>query len=74
MKETKKDYCTMFPEKWVGVDISDCCKLHDNTCSTTKFFNCLKGKIGTFHSSYISLGGGFGCWVKYTSKMIKRLF
>ena len=69
----KNDYCTMFPETWRGVDISECCKLHDEECSTSKFFKCLKEKIGKFHSSYIALGGAVGCWFKYTKKMFKRM-
>lgn len=69
----EKDYCTWFPEKWRGVDISECCKGHDESCGSHGFYKCLKGKIGSFHASYIALGGGLGCWVKYTKKMIKRL-
>lgn len=70
----KKDYCTWFPETWRGVDISECCKDHDASCGSHGFYECLKSKIGWFHASYITLGGGLGCWVKYTSKMFKRLF
>lgn len=69
----KKDYCTWFPEKWAGVDISDCCKGHDDTCSTREFYLCLKDKVGRFHASYIGFGGSVGCWVKYTKKMIEAL-
>lgn len=64
-----KDYCTWFPEKWRGVDISECCKGHDETCSTRKFYLCLKGKIGRFHASYIGFGGSLGCITKYPRKM-----
>jgi len=69
----KIDYCTMFPETWRGEDISECCKLHDVTLSTSKFYNCLKGKIGRFHAGYITLGGAVGVWVKYTKTMMKRV-
>ena len=69
----KKDYCTWFPEKWRGVDISDCCKYHDETCSTRGFYLCLKDKIGKFHATYIGFGGSVGCWVKYTKKMVNAL-
>jgi len=71
-----KDYCTMFPEKWFKgfskemVDISECCKNHDDTCSTRQFYLCLKDKVGKFHATYIGFGGSVGCWVKYTGKMI----
>jgi len=68
------DYCTWFPETWKGIDISECCKKHDETCSTGKFFRCLKEKIGKFHASYISLGGAIGCWLQYPKRMIKRIF
>jgi len=77
----KKDYCTWFPEKWVKwksllkwevVDISDCCKKHDNTCSTSQFAKCLRSKkiVG---SSIITLGGMVGCIVKFPKRMIKRV-
>jgi len=68
-----KDYCTWFPEEYRGKDLRPCCKLHDDTCSTSKFYKCLKLKLGWFHASYITLGGSLGCWAKYTSKMFRRL-
>ena len=53
---------------------------HDETCSTHKFYKCLNQKFkdnnikfSWFHAGYIALGGGIGCWVKYTSKMFKRI-
>ena len=67
------DYCTGFPDKWLGQDISECCKLHDETLSTSKFYTCLKGKLGRFHATYIALGGAAGAWIKYTKRMIKRV-
>ena len=78
---SKKDYCTLFPEnwyvwvrwfKWEKVSISDCCKLHDEDCSTHDFLDCLKKKkiVGYYA---IAFGGGIGCWAKYTSKMFKKL-
>jgi hypothetical protein len=73
MSEIKKDHCTGFPEVWVGVDISDCCKQHDETLGTRIFYRCLKAKIGRFHASYITIGGAIGAWVKYTKIMIKRV-
>lgn len=69
----KKDYCSGFPEKWRGKDISECCKLHDETLGTHSFYKCLRSKIGWFHASYITLGGAIGAWVKYTKIMIKRV-
>ena len=68
-----KDYCTLFPESWAGVDISECCKGHDETCSTRQFYLCLKDKIGKFHATYIGFGGSVGCWVKYSKKMIQAV-
>lgn len=73
----KKDHCTAFPETWVGVDIHLCCKLHDRTCSTVKFYLSLKrrfdkaGKKGWIHASYITFGGTVGCLFKYPSKLVK---
>lgn len=68
-----KDFCTWFPENWVGVYIGDCCKNHDDTLSTHSFFKCLKSKIGWFHASYITLGGLIGAMVKYPKRMFKRM-
>jgi len=67
-----KDYCTWFPERWAGEDISGCCKLHDEKCSTRDFYVCLVGKIGKFHATYIAFFGSLGCWVKYTGLMLKK--
>lgn len=76
-----KDYCTWFPEKWITwntwykwevVSITDCCKEHDDTCSTHKFLECLKEKKIVGYC-LIVLGGAIGCWFKYTSKMAKKL-
>jgi hypothetical protein len=76
----KDDYCTCFPDVYLGVKISDCCKKHDDTCSTKIFFNCLYQKfkeqnikLAWFHASYISFGGAVGCWIKYPIKMIKKI-
>ena len=70
----KKDYCTWFPETWRGVDISGCCKIHDETCSTSRFYKCLRGKIDRVSAFIIAIGGGFGCWVLATKLMFKKLF
>lgn len=73
-----KDYCTLFPEYWfvkftsVKVYIGACCKNHDNSCSTRKFYLCLKDKIGKFHATYIGFGGSIGCWFKYTKFMLNK--
>ena len=60
-----KDNCTWFPETWMGQYIGGCCFIHDNTCSTIKFYQCLRTKLGIFWSSLITLGGALGCMVKY---------
>lgn len=73
MKKDKKDYCSFFPEKIYGINISDCCKLHDEECSTSQFFKCLRKKLDFFTALLITTGGSIGCWVKYTPKMFKRL-
>jgi len=71
------DHCTWFPETWYKgfsrkrVSIVECCKGHDDTCSTRKFYLCLKDKIGRFHATYIGLGGSIGCIVKYPAHMIR---
>lgn len=52
MKEQNKDYCTLFPYKLFGYDISQCCKAHDEayvgttpkTQADLELFNCIKDK------------------------------
>lgn len=68
-----KDYCSYFPEHWFGTYIGDCCKEHDSNCGSHSFYRCLRKKIGFFGALLIAIGGGIGCWAKYTSKMYKRL-
>jgi len=63
----------MFFEEWFGTYIGDCCKEHDEECSTSKFFRCLKRKIDWIGTIMITLGGALGCLLKYPKKMIKRL-
>jgi len=69
----KKDYCTWFPENWFGTYIGDCCKIHDEDCSTRKFFVCLRDKIGHSAASLVTTGGALGCWAKYFNKMWNRI-
>lgn len=48
----EQDYCTLFPDKIMGTDISQCCKAHDNAYSITsevtryeadvELMNCVK--------------------------------
>ncbi|MCH9712841.1 MAG: hypothetical protein K0U20_09480 [Proteobacteria bacterium] len=61
----KKDYCTLFPEYVFGTYIGDCCKLHDETCNPTIFYNCLKNKINKVLALAITAGGEVGCWLLY---------
>lgn len=69
----KKDYCTKFPEywyvwatwyKWKKVYIGDCCKKHDDNCSTKVFIKCLRKKkvVGRY---LITLVAATACLVKY---------
>lgn len=65
---------------YLGVNIKECCYLHDESCITKQFFNALKSKfeennikLAWFHAGYITIGGAVGCWLKYTSKMFKRI-
>ena len=87
----KKDWCTASPENWVQwyigkyyipmlrkVYIGDCCELHDNTCSTSKFLKCL-WKKRILGAMLITLGGYAGCvpqkiykWVKGKYNEYKR--
>ena len=68
-KDHSEDIGVLKSDTYIG----DCCKIHDETCSTSKFYKCLKGKVGSFHASYITLGGALGCLIKYPIKMIRRI-
>ena len=78
----KKDWCTWFFErfptwdtwyKFKVIDISPCCKEHDETCSFHKFIKCLWSNkvVGT---TWIALGGTLGCIVRYPYITVKRWF
>jgi len=69
----RKDYCTWFPEFWLQwyktkyfipflrkVYIGDCCKIHDEKCSTSAFIKCL-WKKHIFVATLITAGGYIGC-------------
>ena len=71
----KKDYCTCFPESIVGIDISDCCKKHDNEVGMrgtynpitphVNFYNCLRNcGLPKCTSFLITIGGTLFTWVK----------
>ena len=68
-----KDFCSWFPENVWGVYIGDCCRIHDEGCSTSKFYECLSRKIDIFSSALIVGGGAIGCWIKYTSSMWRKI-
>ena len=72
----KKDYCTCFPEVIAGIDISQCCKKHDNMVGMRGTYNpftphiefnkCLfYYKVPTFWRYLIVAGGTFFSWIKY---------
>ena len=71
--ENKKDWCTGFPEywyrwktwySWEKVYIGNCCKKHDNNCSTKVFIECLK-KNGIVGRYAITLVASTACLVRY---------
>lgn len=68
-----KDYCTAFPEYWFGTYIGDCCKGHDENCSTHKFYECLLGKIDKVGALLITAGGAIGCWFFKFHTMKRRV-
>jgi len=75
--EEKQDWCTKFPEYWYQwylgkfyipkmrkIYIGDCCKKHDENCSTKAFIKCLKKKnvVGRYA---ITLVASTACLVRY---------
>jgi hypothetical protein len=69
-----KDYCSLIPDKVWGVEIGQCCWLHDEHLSFKEFYKCLSGRIDIFTSFLIALGGTIGAWFKYPSLMWKLTF
>jgi len=73
----KEDYCTWFPDTIFGIYIGNACKLHDDTCSTSKFYEALVKELKPLVFNHelaftITAGGAIGCLVKYPRKMIKK--
>jgi len=71
----KRNYCTGFSDTFKSVDISQCCKNHDNECGmrgtynpftpNIHFYKCLKQKDISFAwRSIITLGGILGFIIK----------
>ena len=69
-----KKYCSGIPDIIKGVFIGDCCKIHDTTCSTSKFYKCVNSRLGKSLGILIASGGAVGCWFKYSKRMVKRVF
>lgn len=79
----KKDYCTAFPEKICGVNISACCKQHDNDCGMAgsfnfarhqiNFYSCLKSKLTKKMALLITMGGAVICIIKSPWLIYKKL-
>ena len=67
------DYCSWFPEYVWGTYIGDCCKQHDGTLSTSRFYKCLRVKINIFGAVVITIGGAIGAWIKYPKEMMGRI-
>lgn len=76
------DWCTAIPDTIRGVYIGDpCCKNHDLTLSTSRFYVCLYKKFRTklskseskLWATIITTGGAGGCWVRCPIKMFRRL-
>jgi len=69
----KKDWCTSFPEywyrwktwySWEKVYIGDCCKQHDENCSTKRFIKCLSKRsiVGRY---VITAAAASACLLRY---------
>lgn len=71
------DHCTWFPEYWYTwygkkIYIGHLCKNHDDNCGTHGFYK------GTWEARLIGAVAiasiaTIACWVKYPSKMIKKV-
>ena len=58
-----EDYCTCWFESMYGVSIKWCCYLHDETLSTKKFYECLKGRIGAVSALAVAGAAALALWV-----------
>lgn len=85
MKQEKQDHCTWFPEYWLKykcrgfkklpfkkVYIGHLCKEHDKECSSHTFFSLLWNER-IVCAVAIATVASFACWLKYTTKMRKRV-
>ncbi|MCF6330304.1 MAG: hypothetical protein L3I99_01995 [Sulfurimonas sp.] len=86
-KIPKGGWCTSFPENWLAwkkpqnfkecykimhvVYIGDCCKEHDDECSTRNFIDCLF-RLNIVGATLIATGGFLGCLFKYPKLMYNR--
>lgn len=73
----ESDGCTGFFQNWFSytegkIHLKKLCEEHDKECSSTTFGKLLwKHKV--VGGSLIWLVASGACWVKYTSKMFKRV-
>ena len=79
-----KDYCSLFPETFRGVDISPACKLHDNLCGQAGTWCFFKTVVPFYKklrecglsrgwSVVITTGGSILCLVKWPYLLYKKL-
>jgi len=71
-----RDYCSMFPENFMGAYIGKCCKKHDNEVGQAgidnpvlphiNFYKCLTNiGVKPYFSIIIAVGAGIGSFVRY---------
>ncbi|MCX6076010.1 MAG: hypothetical protein NTW78_03895 [Campylobacterales bacterium] len=60
-----RGFCTCFPDKWFGVDISECCKKHDEAYETQieskevgdeKLAKCVHAKVPLHKAGFFVAG------------------
>ena len=60
-----KDYCSSSPESIDGIDLSTCCKLHDNMVGEAGTYNPVTPHIA-FYKCLKETGVGYGYVLLYT--------
>lgn len=78
-----KDYCSMFPDIFMGKNLNGCCKKHDNDCGQRgdfnfirhqiDFYKCLRTKLNIFWSIIITFGGTVLCLLKSPWLIYKKI-
>lgn len=77
---SRKDYCTVVPDRWKDYDMSGCCKLHDeayeegtNRAKADKdFFMCLRATCNPWIAWTYYIGVRVFGWIPWIIHMVRK--